>query len=139
MTKPTYSIQHHDQQIVRQYIQKKLLIERVWGLPVQAEIEFEHTGYDAITLTQWCQQWLDREQWQRLQAALRASRYRQRARQSPKRYGAHVHVRLSYDAWAILTQLAKCDGVTISDFIIHHHQSAYLQWFTQQHQQDNNG
>jgi len=138
MTKqPAYSIDPRDELIVRRYIHKKLLVELAWDLPVEVESSFEQRKRDAITLSQWCQQWLDAEQWQRLQAAVRASHYRQRVRQSPDRYGSHVHVRLSYQAWSILTQLAQRDGVTISDFIIHHHQTDYADWFDAQQEVNN--
>jgi len=126
-----YQIHECDQLSVRRYLQKKLLVEQAWDLPVEAEIGFERLKRDAITLSQWCQQWLDQAQWQRLQAALRASRYRQRVMQSPQRYGTQVHVRLDYQAWSILTQLAKRDGVTISEFILQHHQTEYLDRFDQ--------
>jgi macrodomain Ter protein organizer (MatP/YcbG family) len=129
-----YQIHACDQLSARRYIQKKLLLEQAWDLPVEAEISFERLKREAITISQWCQQWLDQAQWQRLQAALRASRYRQRVRQSPQRYGTHVHVRLDYHAWSILTTLAKRDGLTISAFILQHHQTEYLDEFDQAQQ-----
>jgi len=132
-----YQIHARDQLSARRYLQKKLLLEQDWDLPVEAAISFERMKRDAITISQWCQQWLNQAQWQRLQAALRASRYRQRVMQSPQRYGTQVHVRLDYQAWSILTQLAKRDGLTISEFILQHHQAEYLDGFDQPQEASN--
>lgn len=132
MTEQRYVIDARDVITIRQYIHKKLQVDLSWELPLEAHRAFEQQVCDAITLSQWCQQWLNPEQWQRLQSALRASRYRQRVRRKPSHYGVHVHMRLTYQAWSILTQLAKRDGLTVSEFVVQQHQGAYAQWFEQQ-------
>ena len=119
-----YVITAADLRAARAYLQRKLALEPFWLEPPQAHDHFPQQSRDPVTLNQWCERWLDQRQWQQLKAAVRAARKRQR--QQVGNEGPPVHVTLSRPAWSVLADLAKHDGVTLSEFILRQHYQAWL-------------
>jgi len=64
---------------------------------------------DTAALNQWCEQHLNRHQWEKLKNAIRAARRR--------RPGALKTVNLTPAAWARLSQRAAREGCTLSEII----------------------
>ena len=127
MTPHSFTIQPDDLRFAWQYLERKFALQPYWLESFDAYDSFTGLARDAITLSQWCQQWLDREQCKRLQAAVRAARHRRRCHDRPGREPPR-HISLSQMAWLILSDLAKRDGVTFSEFIIQHHRQAWLDY-----------
>lgn len=119
-----YVITPSDLSFARTYLRRKSAMYPNWIETVDAHTSLPDSSRDAITLSRWCQQWLNPEQWQQLKAAIRAARYRRRQHSSAR--DPDVHVRLTRRAWKMLSDLAQRDGVTLSDFIVRQHQEA---WF----------
>ena len=125
MARAKYVINEVDFPAAWAYVSRKCALNPYWLEEWEATQSFQQLKRDPVTLTHWCERWLDPLQWQQLKAALRAARKRQRqytgAGQPP------VHVSLSVTAWRILSDLAKRDAVTLSQFIINQHQQAWLE------------
>lgn len=124
MARAKYVITDADFQAARAYLQRKLTLERFWLEPLEAHHHFPEQSRDPVTLNQWCERWLEPRQWQQLKAAVREARKRQRQQLSQE--GPQVHVTLSRQAWWVLADLAKRDGVTLSEFILRQHYQAWL-------------
>lgn len=123
MARQAYAITAGDLPIAIGYLRRKLRLEPFWLQDDQAGEEFSLHCRDAVTLNAWCQRWLDQSRWRQLKAAIRPARHRQR-RQSGQ--GPNIHVSLSRTAGLVLRDLAKRDGVTLSEFIIRYHYQDWL-------------
>lgn len=128
MSRTPYAITDADLWAARAYLQRKLALELFWLESLEAHHDFPEQSRDPVTLTQWCERWLDQRQWQQLKTAVRAARQRQRQQRCDD--GPPVHVTLSRPAWWVLADLAKRDGVTLSQFIVDQHYQAWLKMDT---------
>ena len=124
MKQPTYTLSQEDFTATRAYLQRKLAIQPYWLDNLQAEGEWDHAKRDPLTLVRWCERWLDADQWRTLKAAVRAARKRRRDRTGTR--NPPVNVTLSQRAWSILSDLARHDGLTLSDWLIHRHHEEWL-------------
>ena len=124
MKKNVFHLPEQDFRSARAYVSRKLANEPYWLDSVEAENAWRHAQRDLVTLSQWCNTWLTAEQWRTLKAAIRAARKRQRDHCGQR--DPCVHVTLSRRAWLILSHLAKRDGVTLSQWIIQHHEKEWL-------------
>jgi macrodomain Ter protein organizer (MatP/YcbG family) len=112
------------------YVQRKLATE-LWWLGEDdrrdhvARSAWPTANRDPVTFSQWCQQWLDRDQQRQLQAAVRAARKRRRDQQGHR--DPPVNVTLSRQAWLILSTLARQEGLTLSQWLIVRHEAEWLQ------------
>jgi hypothetical protein len=125
MNKNAFRLPEQDFRSARDYVSRKLANEPYWLDNLEAENTWRHAQRDLVTLSQWCNAWLTVEQWRAMKAAIRAARKRRRD-QSGQRHPP-VHVTLSRRAWLILSNLARRDGVTLSQWLIQHHEKAWLQ------------
>jgi macrodomain Ter protein organizer (MatP/YcbG family) len=117
MAKSRYVVTKGDAAFAVSYLSRKLQ-GGYWpsedtALQTKAEREYWSATRDGVTLTSWCEKWLDTAQWTQLKNAIRAARRRQAdlSRDPPK------HVTLSHRAWLMLHDLAERDSVTLSEFI----------------------
>jgi len=80
---------------------------------VRAERKLRTAKRDPVRLNRWCEKHLSAAQWIQLKNAIRAARKRTAdlSRDPPKT------VTLSHKAWRIISDLAKRDGVTLSELI----------------------
>lgn len=112
------------------YVERKLATQPWWlgedhARDHQARQDWPNARRDPVTFRRWCEQWLDAEQRQQLQAAVRAARKRRRDHQGQR--NPPVNVTLSREAWMILSTLARRDGLTLSQWLIRRHHSEWLQ------------
>ncbi len=124
MARPRYTLSEGDYPAARAYVQRKLATQPYWLDNLQGEDEWAQVKRDPLTLWQWCERWLDEEQWRQLKAALRAARKRRRERSGMR--DPAVNVTLSRKAWLILSELARRDKVTLSDWLIRRHHDEWL-------------
>ena len=124
MTQPRYTLSKDDFPATVAYLQRKLATQPFWLDNLQAENEWEHARRDPVTLQRWCERWLSTDQWRALKAAVRAARKRRRDRTGTRH--PPVNVTLSRYAWSILSELARHDGLTLSDWLIHRHHDEWL-------------
>lgn len=124
MSRPPYTLSQDDFPAARAYVQRKLAIHPLWLDNLRAEGEWKHAKRDPVTLAQWCERWLNEDQWRQLKAAVRAARKRRRDRTGTR--SPAVHVTLSRPAWLLLSELARRDGLTLSDWLIHRHHDEWL-------------
>jgi hypothetical protein len=124
MTQPRYCLSQDDLTAVRAYLQRKLATQPFWLDNLQAEGEWDQAKRDPLTLQHWCERWLDEDQWRALKAAVRAARKRRRDRTGPRT--PPVNVTLSRRAWLILSELARHEGLTLSEWLIHRHYEEWL-------------
>lgn len=121
MTRARYTPRPEDWASIVAYVQRKLATEPFWLTDtVQAQDHWRQAKRDLITLQQWCEQWLSAEQWQQLKAAVRAARRRRQRTGDPP-----VNVTLSRQAWLIISNLARHDQMTLSEWLIERH---YQEW-----------
>ena len=121
MPRQKYAITQTDFRFARQYLSRKLNEDYDWlaGSPLEedsgvaGERDF-HKIRKPEELTEWGEQWLSREQWEQLKTAIRAARKRRRDQSGE----GTKHLTVSWRAWSILHDLAKRDGVTISEVIV---------------------
>lgn len=129
MPRPRYRITSQDQYAAAQWIRGRLL-EFAADFPTgdlttagEAQREFEALDRgDPAALQAWADRWLQEREWTQLKNAIRAQRKRERDhyRDKPK------SIVLSHRAWYILSELARRDGVTLSQFIINQHDGELL-------------
>jgi len=124
MNPSRYTLSPQDVTAVRAYLQRKLATQPYWLDNLQGEGEWDHAKRDPLTLKRWCERWLDADQWRALKAAVRAARKRRRDRTGTR--NPPVNVTLSRRAWSVLSDLARHDGVTLSDWLIHRHHDEWL-------------
>ena len=117
MAKSKYTITQQDVAAATTYLSRKLddgyWLSEELSQNTKAEREHKNTKRDPVTLNAWCEKWLDSAQWTQLKNAIRAARRREAdlKRDPPK------HITVSHQAWVILRDLSKSDGVTYSEFI----------------------
>jgi len=100
------------------YLERKLTLDPTWltqddETKLKAENAFKVARGDKVTLQAWCEKWLNEAQKKQLNDAVRAKR----SRQARKRGTGTKSVTLSHEAWLILSENAKRDGVTLSKWI----------------------
>jgi macrodomain Ter protein organizer (MatP/YcbG family) len=117
MTRPNYAITETDLTAAAHYIDSKLR-GPYWPSDdtkarLSAARSFKNARRDPVTLTKWVEKHLDASQMGQLKGAIRQARKRvaDLSRDKPK------SVNLSHKAWLILSDLAKADGVTLSQVI----------------------
>jgi macrodomain Ter protein organizer (MatP/YcbG family) len=115
MARERYRVTKRDRSMVASYIERKLATDAYWVESEAARREFQGLSRDEVALNGWCEKWLSGEQWGQLKDSLRAARKRV-ADQTGDR-NPPVHVTLSRSAWMMLRDLAKRDGVTLSEFL----------------------
>lgn len=130
MGRPRYQITRADHFFAAQWIRHKfqeMLEDFPTGNPStahQAQQAFEGLPLSGPgALQAWADSWLDTASWTQLKNAIRAQRKREKDkfRDKPK------SIVLSHQAWYILSELAKRDGVTMSQFLIDRHYPELLQ------------
>ncbi len=124
MARPRFTLSTDDYLAAKAYVQRKLATQPYWLDNVEAEDQWAQAKRDPLTLQHWCERWLSDEQLRQLKAALRAARKRLRDRSGTR--DPAVNVTLSRPAWLILSALARCDGLTLSDWLIRHHYDEWL-------------
>ena len=124
MARQKYLITPQDFYAAYDYLRRKLQLDLFWLDDSQALEQFQSLKRDAVTLNDWCERWLDRRRWAQLKAAIRAARQRQRRRHNAGQ-GPDIQLRLPRTAGLVLRDLAKRDGITVSEFILRHH---YQEW-----------
>ena len=124
MPRHPYTLSTDDFLAAKAYVQRKLATQPDWLDNRQAEEQWTDAKRDPLTLGQWCERWLNEDQWRQLKAALRAARKRHRARSGTR--DPAVNVTLSRPAWLILSALARHDGLTLSDWLIRRHHDEWL-------------
>jgi len=117
MARSRYTITELDMAAALVYIGSKLR-DPYWpsedtSAQVKAERGFRTAKRDPVTLNRWCEKHLNADQWVQLKNAIRAARKRtvDLSRDPPK------SVTLSHNAWRIISDLAKRDGITLSELI----------------------
>ena len=107
------------------YIQRKLKNETGWPVAnnKRANKSLEESSITATELNSWCDEWLSREQWEKLRNAIIAARKRERDKGSDQ---GTKHIDLNHDAWRLLSDLAKHEGVTLSKFLVSRHRKEWL-------------
>lgn len=128
MSKHTYAIATQDQRAALSYLQRKLANDHHW-LDSEACRDYQTQQRDLHTLNAWCQRWLDEHQWKNLKSAIRAARKRRRDMTGDRMPAKHVT--LSWQAWRIVSELAKRDEVTLSQFIEQRHQGEWRDLLTE--------
>lgn len=91
-----------------------------------AELEYQNARHDSITLNGWCQKWLNETQWIQLKNAICIARDQI---ESQKYRPPLKTISITHTAWQILSELAKHDGVTLSEVIINRLGSDWLNSF----------
>lgn len=124
MNQSRYTLSPQDVTAVRAYLHRKLATQPYWLDNDQAQREWPSAQRDPLTLQRWCERWLDADQRHALKAAVRAARKRRRDRTGPR--NPPVNVTLSRQAWSILSDLARHEGLTLSDWLIHRHHAEWL-------------
>ena len=124
MTQPRYTLSQDDVKAVRAYLQRKLATQPFWLDNLQAEGEWDQAKRDPLTQALWTHTTLCHDQLSGLKAAVRAARKRRRDRTGTR--NPPVNVTLSRRAWSILSELARHDGLTLSDWLIHRHHDEWL-------------
>lgn len=124
MNPSRYTLSTQDVRAVQAYVQRKFATQPYWLDNPQAESEWKTAKRDPVTLKHWCERWLDTDQWRTLKAAVRAARKRRRDRTGTR--FPPVNVTLSRRAWSILSDLARHEGLTLSDWLIHRHRDEWL-------------
>ena len=117
MAKSKYTITQQDKAAATNYLTRKL-DDGYWLTEdltknTKAEREYKKVMRDHVTLNAWCEKWLDAAQWIQLKNAIRAAR----RREADLKRDPSKHITLSHQAWIILRDLSKSDGVTFSEFI----------------------
>lgn len=124
MARAPYQVCERDKRFIISYIQRKLATEMFWlSDNHQAQAQWHTAQRDPVTIQQWCEHWLSDQQWQQLKAAVRAARRRAYRRDDPP-----VNVTLSRRAWQVVADLARDDGMTLSQWLIKQH---YQRWVRQ--------
>lgn len=125
MARAPYQVCDRDRQFIVAYLERKLTTAGLFWLSDvhEARLQWRSAKGDTLTLQQWCDDWLSDEQWQQLKAAVRAARRRYHRRDDPP-----VNVTLSRLAWMVLSDLARRDGLTLSQWLIEQH---YQRWVKQ--------
>ena len=101
------------------YLERKLTLSPNWlsedtDIQLKAEKMYKKAKCDKVTLLEWCDKWLNNEQRQQLNNAIRAKR----CRINRKKGAGTKTVTLTHEAWLILSDRAKRDKVTLSKWII---------------------
>ncbi len=133
MPQNRYEITKSDYPFAKQYLSRKFNEDLNWFYesPLEDPTAFTdaRSEFWAIKkpqeLNDWCEEWISRRQWIQLQTAIRAARKRKKDMKSPD--GGNKHIALSRKAWSVLSDLAKRDGITISEFIITRHVSEWME------------
>ncbi len=123
MSRKKYRITNADYPLAQKYLIRKFHEGHIWfmGSPMEevgnyitAEKEFSKvSGSEALDA--WCKKYLSSQHWENLKIAIRAGRKRGR---DSRRGVQPKHIALSHRAWSVLSDLAKRDGVTYSEFIL---------------------
>jgi macrodomain Ter protein organizer (MatP/YcbG family) len=117
MVRSRYTITEPDMAAALAYIGSKLR-DPWWPsedttAQVKAERGFRMAKRDPVTLNRWCEKHLSADQWIQLKNAIRAAR----KRTADLSRDPLKSVTLSHKAWQIISDLAKRDGVTLSELI----------------------
>ncbi|MDV6345456.1 hypothetical protein [Nitrosomonas sp. Is37] len=120
MADQNYIIRQQDKNAAVSFIDNQIASNSHWltmddTQRLGAELEYQNVRHDSIALNEWCQKWLNETQWVQLKNAISIARDQiesQKYRPPLKTIG------ITYTAWQILSELAKHDGVTLSEVII---------------------
>jgi len=124
MNQPRYTLSVQDVTAVLTSLQRKLATQPYWLDNDPAQREWPSAQRDPLTLKRWCERWLDADPWRTLKATVRAARKRRRDRTGPR--NPPVNVTRSRQAGFVLSDLARHEGLTLSDWLIHRHYAAWL-------------
>lgn len=127
MSRQRYTITSFDLSAAEKYLHRKLHEETLFDddeLYFNAKRAFSKARGDAIKLNRWCEKWLNTDQWVKLKASLRAAR--KRLNDYIDDNGPPVTITISREAWQILSALSKRDKLTLSEFIVKHHEKSWL-------------
>ncbi len=110
-----------------QYLERKLKLNPYWlsedeEIQFQAEETFNKVKCDTVTLQKWCDEYLNVDQLKQMKNAIRA----QKCRSNRKKGEGTKNVTLSHRAWLILSDGAKRDKVTLSDWIVNRLENEWL-------------
>lgn len=129
MARQRYTITESDRPRAAGYIANRLHDDSYWlsagGNPPEATETFQTAKSDRVTLNAWCEAWLSTDQWTSLKNALRAARKRDKGRSGKS--APPVHVTLSREAWQVLSDLAKRDKVTLSEWLVRRYRDEWAE------------
>ncbi len=137
MPRPRYRITPSDRPFASAYLGRQIE-QQTEGFPGRIDREasgwvealyhageaFQTSRGDADTLQAWCATYLSELDWVRLKNAIRDARRRLRERLGEKE--AMVSTKLTREAWLILSHLATHEGLTLSEFIVSSHKTAWI-------------
>jgi len=112
MARQVYTINNYDHWYARRWIEKKL-DNPAWlanNRTYPARQALKYVKDDALSLNDWCQNWLKKEQWKQMKNAIRAARKRSHGVETKT-------VTLTHAAWFILDYHAQQNQCTLSEVI----------------------
>jgi macrodomain Ter protein organizer (MatP/YcbG family) len=129
MPRPKHIYTPQEIRWILSYIERKFKLDPYWP---KEDYEWKTEAREAFAeiqqeaqpspLEDWCATWLDKGQKKRLDNALRAWRKRRRdISGAPKK-----NITLEYQAWLYLSELAKRDNVTISQYLTNRLEQEYF-------------
>ena len=126
MAKAKYKITKEDQSTAYFWIEKKLneynfLTEEKYT-PAEKDFITIAKKPTAKKLNEWCENYLNKEQWKKLKGAIRAKRKRSTTKPDDKK----ISTDLDFNAWRMLSAVAKSEKITLSQAIEKNISKAYL-------------
>lgn len=120
MTRRCYVIRQQDKNTAVAFIDSQIDKNPKWlGLVesqrVIAEQEYREAKADSASLNAWCQKWLNETQWGQIKDAINTARAQ---KEELKRIQPHRTISLTHQAWQILSDLARQEGITLSEIIV---------------------
>lgn len=120
MNKQKYVIRQQDQIAAVEFLDKQISSGLYWlgedaSQGITAEHEYQDAKANPNDLNAWCEKWLHDTQWAQLKNAISIARdqiEKQKYRPQLKT------VSLTHNAWEILSELAKSEGLTLSELIV---------------------
>lgn len=133
MNKQKYVIRQQDQNAAVEFLDKQISSGLYWlgedaSQGIVAEREYQDAKTNPNDLNAWCEKWLHETQWAQLKNAISIARdqiEKQKYRPQLKT------VSLTHNAWEILSELAKNEGLTLSELIVNRLGNEWLNSYEQ--------
>ncbi|HRQ05200.1 MAG TPA: hypothetical protein PK580_04470 [Nitrosomonas halophila] len=120
MTGRCYVIRQQDKNTAVAFIDSQIDKDPKWLGLVEtrraiAEQEYRAAQADSTSLNAWCRKWLNETHWGQIKNAINSAREQ---KEQLKRIEPHRTISLTHQAWQILSDLARQEGISLSEVIV---------------------